>query len=83
VILYQLHYHSIVADGVTLEVSDAPINTTEIMKRSEIYCQFYVGSKLEVNKIVMEFKSALKIIEILKEDVDFVGLLRSANKSSK
>jgi hypothetical protein len=64
-------------------VSDAPINTTKIMKRSEIHCQFCVGSKLEVNKIAIELKSALKIIEIMKEELDFASLLPNANKNSK
>jgi hypothetical protein len=50
------------------------------MKRSKIHCQFCVRSKLEVNMITMELKSALKLIEILKEELDFVSLLPNANK---
>jgi hypothetical protein len=68
------------ADCVDLEVSDDPVITTEIMQRSELQCQCCVGLKLEVNKIAMELESALKIIEILKEELGIADALCSANK---
>ncbi|PNF20943.1 hypothetical protein B7P43_G10555 [Cryptotermes secundus] len=51
------------------------------MKCSELQCQCCVGLNLEVSKITMELESALKIIEILKEELGSAVALSSANKS--
>jgi predicted methyltransferase len=67
------------ADGKVLDVSDAPVFTTEITERSEIECQCCVGLKLELNKIAMELESASEVIEILKEEPSVADALSSAN----
>jgi hypothetical protein len=69
-------------DGVDLQVSDDPVITTEIMQRSELQCQCCVGLKLEVKKIAMGLESALKLTEILKEELGIADALSSANKSA-
>jgi hypothetical protein len=70
------------ADGAELIVSDAPSIIKKLTKHLEMECQNCVELTLELNNIITELKTAIKIVEMLKEESSIADALYDANMST-